>query len=74
MFERFFRADQARSREAGGAGLGLAIVQSICSAHGGRVTVESAQGQGSRFRIELPLANDSAETQKPQPKGKEPSS
>ncbi|MGD0816110.1 MAG: ATP-binding protein [Verrucomicrobiota bacterium] len=56
IFERFFRVDNARSREAGGAGLGLAIVKSICMAHGGRVEVDSAEGKGSRFTVELPLA------------------
>jgi heavy metal sensor kinase len=56
VFERFFRVDEARSRGAGGAGLGLAIVKSICTAHGGRVGVESAEGRGSRFTVELPLA------------------
>jgi heavy metal sensor kinase len=56
LFERFFRVDKARSRDAGGAGLGLAIVKSICAAHGGRVEVESTEGQGSRFKVELPLA------------------
>jgi heavy metal sensor kinase len=56
VFERFFRADKARSRDLGGAGLGLAIVQSICLAHGGRVQVQSREGQGSLLRVELPLA------------------
>jgi heavy metal sensor kinase len=56
VFERFFRVDQARSRDVGGAGLGLAIVKSICVAHGGQVEVESAEGRGSRFTVELPLA------------------
>jgi heavy metal sensor kinase len=56
VFERFYRVDDARSRDAGGAGLGLAIVKSICTAHGGRVEVESTEGKGSRFRVELPLA------------------
>ena len=57
VFERFFRVDQTRSREPGGAGLGLAIVKSICNAHGGEVEVESAVGRGSRFRVQLPVAN-----------------
>jgi len=56
IFDRFFRVDEARSRDAGGAGLGLAIVKSICVAHGGQVYVESAEHQGSRFKVELPLA------------------
>jgi heavy metal sensor kinase len=56
VFERFFRVDEARSREIDGAGLGLAIVQSICNAHGGRVEVDSVENHGSRFRVELPLA------------------
>lgn len=56
IFERFFRVDEARSRDAGGAGLGLAIVKSICNAHGGNVRVESNESQGSRFKVELPLA------------------
>ncbi|MGO8700522.1 MAG: sensor histidine kinase [Limisphaerales bacterium] len=57
IFERFFRVDKARSRDAGGAGLGLAIVKSICAAHRGRVSVESCECQGSRFKVELPLAS-----------------
>ena len=56
VFDRFFRVDKARSRELGGAGLGLSIVKSICVAHHGRVEASSLPGQGSRFRIELPLA------------------
>lgn len=57
VFDRFFRVDKARSRDEGGAGLGLSIVKSICTAHGAEVQVESAPGKGSRFRIKLPLAN-----------------
>lgn len=56
LFERFFRVDKARSRDLGGAGLGLAIVKSICAAHGGQVMVQSSEGQGSQFKVELPLA------------------
>lgn len=56
VFERFFRVDKARSRDEGGAGLGLSIVKSICSAHNAEVQVESGLGKGSRFRIKLPLA------------------
>jgi heavy metal sensor kinase len=56
VFDRFFRVDDARSREQGGAGLGLSIVQSICLAHQGRVEARSSPGQGSTFRVELPLA------------------
>jgi signal transduction histidine kinase len=48
--------DKARSRDLGGAGLGLAIVKSICTAHGGQVAVQSTEGHGSRFMVQLPLA------------------
>jgi len=60
VFKRFFRVDGSRSREqgAGGAGLGLSIVKSICDAHGARVEVSSTPGQGSRFRIRQPLAQE----------------
>jgi heavy metal sensor kinase len=56
VFQRFYRVDGARSREPGGAGLGLSIVQSILSAHGAAVDVKSEPGRGSSFRICLPLA------------------
>jgi two-component system OmpR family sensor kinase len=56
VFERFYRADQSRSRASGGAGLGLSIVAAVSEAHGGNVTVESSPEKGTTFRIELPLA------------------
>jgi two-component system, OmpR family, sensor kinase len=56
VFERFYRADQARNRKSGGSGLGLAIVSALVAAHGGTATVDSAPGQGATFRIALPLA------------------
>lgn len=54
LFERFYRADRARSRETGGTGLGLAIVKHLALLHGGEVTVESELGKGSTFILHLP--------------------
>jgi heavy metal sensor kinase len=56
MFKRFFRVDDSRSREQGGAGLGLSIVKSICAAQGAQVEVTSVPGTGSCFRVRQPLA------------------
>ncbi len=56
VFERFYRADKARSRERGGTGLGLSIVKHLSQAFGGSVSLESVVGQGSTFRVRLPLS------------------
>jgi len=54
VFERFYRADKARSREMGGTGLGLSIVKHVIDLHGGSVGVESAEGRGSTFWFTIP--------------------
>ncbi len=60
VFKRFFRVEGSRSREQGGAGLGLSIVKSICTAHGALLEVSSASGRGSTFRVKQPLADITA--------------
>jgi signal transduction histidine kinase len=59
LFERFFRSNAAYDQAIPGTGLGLAIVKAIVEAHRGRITLDSQEGQGTTFRIELPLAVDS---------------
>jgi two-component system sensor histidine kinase SenX3 len=60
IFERFYRADQARSRDTGGTGLGLAIVRHIAVNHGGHIDVSSAVGIGSTFTLRLPARSPEA--------------
>ncbi|MCF6387505.1 HAMP domain-containing histidine kinase [Mycobacterium sp. MBM] len=60
VFERFYRADSSRTRASGGFGLGLSIVDSLVAAHGGAVSVDTAPGQGCRFRVSLPRIVDLA--------------
>jgi len=59
VFDRFYRIDKARSRDLGGAGLGLAIARWAVEAHGGRIDLESVEGRGSTFRITLVHAEGS---------------
>ena len=56
VFEPFYRADPSRSRDSGGAGLGLSIVAAVVDAHGGSVKVEETPGGGATFEVELPVA------------------
>ena len=65
VFERFYRVERSRSREQGGAGLGLSIVKSICAAHGAMVEVESTPDQGSRFCIRFPPSASELEQSHP---------
>ena len=65
VFERFYRADQARSRRTGGTGLGLAIVKHAVQRHGGEVRLWSRPGRGSTFTIRLPLIEPPADQVRP---------
>jgi len=65
VFERFYRVDKARSRELGGTGLGLSIVKHVALSHGGSVSLRSAMGEGSIFRVQVPLGRTAAEPSAP---------
>jgi two-component system OmpR family sensor kinase len=67
VFERFWRADPSRTRESGGAGLGLSIVSAITEAHGGRAEVETAPGRGATFRIRIPREGAAPPPPPPEP-------
>lgn len=60
IFDQFYRVDPSRNRATGGVGLGLTIVKRLVEAHGGRLSVESTQGEGTSFRVSLPVAGEAA--------------
>jgi two-component system OmpR family sensor kinase len=67
VFERFYRADSSRTRAAGGTGLGLSIVASLVAAHGGRVDLITAPGEGATFAVRLPRSGPPAPPAEPEP-------
>ena len=62
IFDRFYRADDSRSRKTGGAGLGLAISKSIAEAHGAQLTATSTLGKGTTFTFEIPVSKGTPST------------
>ena len=68
IFERFYRRGSELRRQTQGVGIGLSIVKHIVEAHGGKVLVRSAPGQGSRFTIELPVSPTAAKPEARSPK------
>jgi two-component system OmpR family sensor kinase len=72
VFERFYRADPARTRQHGGTGLGLSIVAALVAAHGGTVQVRTAPGQGATFVIRLPLHQEATAPGARDPEARDP--
>jgi signal transduction histidine kinase len=62
IFQRFYRGDRSRSRQTGGAGLGLAIAKNLVEAHGGQICVTSRPGRGTTFTVSLPLRSEPTQT------------
>jgi len=62
IFDKFYRVGHSETQGRRGSGVGLSLVRHVAEAHGGRVTVESAPGAGSRFAMRLPLAGGEART------------